>query len=64
MAMEDVWRILGEAPYGVMATSVDGQPRLRHMAFVVEEGKLVGIVSEHDLIDVSAKLLERFLAEE
>ncbi|MCA9707276.1 MAG: CBS domain-containing protein [Myxococcales bacterium] len=31
---------------------------------VVEDGKLVGIVTEHDLIAVSAKLLERFLAEE
>lgn len=31
---------------------------------VIEDGKLVGIVTEHDLIDVSAKLLERFLAEE
>ncbi|MEM7154964.1 MAG: glutamate-cysteine ligase family protein [Myxococcota bacterium] len=28
---------------------------------VVEDGKLVGIVTEHDIIDVSAKLLERFL---
>ncbi len=31
---------------------------------VVEGDKLVGIITEHDLIDVSAKLLERFLAEE
>jgi CBS domain-containing protein len=31
---------------------------------VVEGDKLVGIVTEHDLIDVSAKLLERFLAEQ
>ncbi|MCH9682869.1 MAG: CBS domain-containing protein [Deltaproteobacteria bacterium] len=31
---------------------------------VVEDGKLVGIITEHDLIDVSAKLLERFLAED
>lgn len=31
---------------------------------VVEDGKLVGIVTEHDIIDVSAKLLDRFLAEE
>jgi CBS domain-containing protein len=30
---------------------------------VVEGDKLVGIVTEHDLIDVSAKLLERFLAD-
>lgn len=30
---------------------------------VVEEGKLVGIVTEHDILDVSAKLLERFLAD-
>jgi len=30
---------------------------------VIEGGKLVGIVTEHDLIDVSAKLLERFLAD-
>src|SRR5690606_9848017 len=31
---------------------------------VVEDDKLVGIITEHDLIDVSRKLLERFLAEE
>jgi CBS domain-containing protein/gamma-glutamylcysteine synthetase len=31
---------------------------------VLEGDKLVGIITEHDLIDVSAKLLERFLAEE
>lgn len=31
---------------------------------VVEDNRLVGIVTEHDLIDVSAKLLERFLAED
>lgn len=31
---------------------------------VVENGRLVGLVTERDLIDVSAKLLERFLAEE
>ena len=30
---------------------------------VIEGGKLVGIVTEHDLIDVSSKLLERFLGE-
>ncbi|MCA9648883.1 MAG: CBS domain-containing protein [Myxococcales bacterium] len=31
---------------------------------VVEDGRLVGIVTEHDLIDVSARLLARFLADE
>ncbi|MEM9461529.1 MAG: CBS domain-containing protein [Myxococcota bacterium] len=31
---------------------------------VVEDGRLVGLVTERDLIDVSASLLERFLAEE
>ncbi|NIP18694.1 MAG: CBS domain-containing protein [Xanthomonadales bacterium] len=31
---------------------------------VVEEGKLVGLVTEHDLIVVSSHLLERYLAEE
>ena len=30
---------------------------------VTDHGRLVGIVTEHDLIDVSAKLLERFLAD-
>lgn len=30
---------------------------------VVEDGKLVGIVTERDLIDVSARLLERYLEE-
>ncbi|NOR20763.1 MAG: CBS domain-containing protein [Xanthomonadales bacterium] len=31
---------------------------------VVDEGKLVGLISEHDLIVVSSHLLERYLAEE
>jgi len=31
---------------------------------VIEDGKLVGIVTEHDLIDVSRKLLERFLSDD
>ncbi|KAA9132110.1 CBS domain-containing protein [Marinihelvus fidelis] len=31
---------------------------------VVENGKLVGLVTEHDLIVVSSQLLERYLAEE
>ena len=30
---------------------------------VVDDGKLVGIVTERDLIDVSARLLERYLEE-
>jgi CBS domain-containing protein len=31
---------------------------------VVREGKLVGLVTEHDLIVVSSHLLERYLGEE
>jgi CBS domain-containing protein len=31
---------------------------------VVDDGKLVGLISEHDLIVVSSHLLERYLAEE
>jgi predicted transcriptional regulator len=30
---------------------------------VIDEGKLVGLITEHDLIVVSSHLLERYLAD-
>jgi general stress protein 26 len=41
MSIEEVRNIIREAGYGSVATCVDGQPRVRPMAFVMtDEGKL------------------------
>ena len=50
------------------ATTVDAIRLMREAQVaclpVVDEGKLIGLVTEHDLIVVASHLLERYLGEE
>lgn len=54
MSLDRIREIILDSPYGMVATSVDGQPRLRPMAFILrEDGTLWS-----STYDVSGKVAE------